>query len=90
MITPVIVIVHEGIDVGLEVARQIVVLQQHPVLHRLMPALNLALRHRMVRPTSGVCHLLVFEPVSQLVGDVARAIVGEQPRAVSDGCAIEP
>jgi hypothetical protein len=39
----VIVMLDEGPDLGLEVTGQVVILQQHPVLQRLMPALNLAL-----------------------------------------------
>jgi len=39
----IVVMIDEGADLVFEVARQIVVFQQYPVLQRLMPALNLAL-----------------------------------------------
>ena len=42
----VIVVLDEAIDVGFEVARQVVVLKQDAVLERLMPALDLSLRLR--------------------------------------------
>ncbi len=40
--------VDEDLDSGLKFARQVVILQQQPFLRRLMPAFNLALRHRMI------------------------------------------
>ena len=43
MIALVVVVLDEAIDVGFEVARQIIVLQQDAVLERLVPALDLAL-----------------------------------------------
>jgi hypothetical protein len=41
MIAQVIVIGDEGLDLGFEIARQVIVLEQDPVLERLMPALDL-------------------------------------------------
>ncbi len=41
-------------------------LQQYPVLQRLVPALDLALRLRMVRRTTNVAHAVVAEPVSEI------------------------
>src|SRR3974377_1610397 len=49
MIAQMIVMLHEGIDLGFEIARQVVVFQQDAVLERLVPALDLALGHGMVR-----------------------------------------
>ena len=43
MIALVVVVDDEGLDLGFEVARKIVVLQQDPVFQGLMPALDLAL-----------------------------------------------
>ena len=48
MISLVVVVPDEATDVGLEVARQIIVLQQDAVLERLVPAFDLALGLRMV------------------------------------------
>ena len=43
MVTPVVVVIDEVVDLGLEVAGQIVALQQDAVLQCLVPALDLAL-----------------------------------------------
>ena len=43
VVAVVVVMIDEGADLVFEVARQIVVFQQYPVLQGLMPALNLAL-----------------------------------------------
>jgi hypothetical protein len=42
-----VVVIDECVDLGLEVAGQIIVLKQDAVLERLMPALDLALRSRV-------------------------------------------
>ena len=47
VIAAMVVVVDEGVDLGFQVARQIIVLKQDPVLERLMPALDLALRLRV-------------------------------------------
>src|SRR5437588_277431 len=43
-----------------------------------MPALDLALGHRMIRGATHVLDLAVLEPFGQLAGDVARSVVGQQ------------
>ena len=43
MVTPVIVVLDEGRDLGCEITGQIVVLEQNAVLERLVPAFDLAL-----------------------------------------------
>ena len=43
VVTLVVVMIDEGVDLGLKMAGQIVVLQQNAVLQRLVPALDLAL-----------------------------------------------
>ncbi len=48
VVAVVIVKIDEGTDLVFEVARQIVVFQQDPVLQRLMPALDLALGLRVI------------------------------------------
>ncbi len=48
VIAVVVVVGDEGLDLSLEVARQIVVLQQDPVLQRLVPSLDLALGLRVI------------------------------------------
>ena len=49
MVTPVIVVLDEGRDLGCEITRQIVVLEENAVLERLVAAFDLALGLRMAR-----------------------------------------
>ena len=53
VVTKVIVVGDEGIDLSLEVAGQIVVLEQDAVLWRLVPALDLALGHGVIGERRG-------------------------------------
>jgi hypothetical protein len=50
VVTLVVVVIDEGVDLGLEIAGQIVVLEQDAVLQRLVPAFNLALGDGRARP----------------------------------------
>ena len=54
MVAPVIAVLDEGLDVGLERTRQRVVFQQDPMLQGLMPALALALGLRVIRRAANV------------------------------------
>jgi hypothetical protein len=83
VISQVIVVGDEGRDLGFEIARQVIVLEQDTVLERVMPALDLALGHRMIRRTT-VLHVLAVEPFRQVRRDVAGAVVGEKPWPVDD------
>ena len=76
----VIVVLHEGPDLLLEIARKEVVLEQDPVLQRLVPALDFALRLRVPGRAPDVGHALVLQPVREVAGDVARAVVAQEPR----------
>ena len=78
----VIVVLDEGLDLLFEIAGQEVVLQQHAVLERLVPALDLALGLRMERCAAHMIHCLPVEIVGQFAGDVAGAIVAGQARPV--------
>ena len=49
VVAPVVVVLDEGAELGFEIAGQIIVLEQDPVLQRLVPALDLALGLGMVR-----------------------------------------
>ena len=62
--------VHEGLDLSFEFSGQEVVLEQHPVLQRLMPTLDLALGLGMVGCTTDVPDTPVVEPFGQIAGDV--------------------
>lgn len=61
VIAPVVVVIDEGCDLGFEIARQEVVLQQDSVLQRLVPALDLALGLGMARCTPGVIHVAILK-----------------------------
>ena len=63
-------------DALLELTRQVVVLQQNSVFHRSMKSFDLALCHRMIRPTADVVDALVIEPVAKLAGDIESPLAG--------------
>ncbi len=63
VIATVVVVGDKGIDLGFEASGQEVVFQEDPVLQRLMPTLDLALRLGMVRGTANVADAVVAEPV---------------------------
>ena len=56
----IVVIVDECADLTLKVAGLIVVFEQNPVLHRLMPALNFALGLRVQWRTADMRHFLIL------------------------------
>ena len=64
MIAQVVVFGDEGLDLGFEIARQIIVLEQDPVLERLMPALDFSLGHWMVRRATDMRHVLAIQAIS--------------------------
>ena len=55
-----------------------------------MPALDLALGHRMVRCATDMRHVLAIEPFRQICRDVAGAVIGEKPWPVDDLRLAEP
>src|SRR3712207_878776 len=59
----VVVVLHKGADLRLQIARQVVVLQQDAVLERLVPALDLALRLRMAGSPPDVHHAPARKPL---------------------------
>ena len=79
-----VVVVDEGFDLGFEIIRQEVGLQQDAVLQSLMPPLNLALGLRVIRCPARVLHAFVLQPLSQIPRDVAGSVVVEQARLVND------
>lgn len=66
MIALVIVVIHEAPDPLVQLARQVVVLQQNLVLQRLVPTLDLTLRLRVIRPSSSVPHAVLFQEVCHI------------------------
>lgn len=73
MVSAVVVVIDEGIDLGLEIAGQIVVLEQDAVLQRLVPAFDLALGLGMEGSAPDVPDAAVLEPFRQIAGDGANA-----------------
>ena len=88
VVTLVVVILDEGTDLTLKIARKIVVFQEDAVFHCLMPALDLALGLRVEGRAADVLHFLSLQPFRQVAGDVARAIITEQTRLVTQDCLI--
>ena len=84
VVSQVIVVGDEVADLGFEITRQIVVLEQDAVLQRLVPALDLALGLGMERRASDMIDAMIFEPFGQITGNVARPVVAQQPGAVGD------
>ena len=66
VIAPMVVVIDEGLDLTLEVTRQVVVFQQDAVFERLMRTLDLTLGLRMVRGAADMAHAMVVEPVGQI------------------------
>src|ERR1700746_988660 len=62
VVAAVVVVVDERGDLGFEIARQEVVFQQDAVLQGLVPALDLALSHRMIGRAAQMFDLPVGEP----------------------------
>ncbi len=86
----VVVMLDEGFDLLLEVARQEVVFQEDTVLQGLVPALDLALGLGMHRSAAHMAHLIGFDIFRQFTGDVTRAIVAEQPWLMEHRGAVAP
>src|SRR5438105_14563595 len=49
-----------------------------------MPALDLALGHRMIGRAAQVFYVAVVEPFGQVVGDVAGTVVGQEPGPIGE------
>ena len=76
--------IDKSVDLLLEIARQIVMLEKQAIFQRLMPALNLALGLRMTRRAANIIDAFSTQPSCQVFGHIARAIVGEQTRPWAD------
>lgn len=71
VVTLVVVVLDEGLDLGLKVAGQEVVLEQDAVFQGLVPALDLALGLRVARCAADVAHLVGFDVFHQFASDIA-------------------
>ena len=60
VVAPVIVVLDEARDLGFEIARQVIVLEQNAVLERLVSAFDLALGLRMARCATNMHHAAVL------------------------------
>src|SRR5262249_58188273 len=67
VVSTVVVVADELLDALFELSWQVVVVQQDPVFHRAMISLDLALRHRVVRPAADMSDAVVLEPLAKLV-----------------------
>ena len=79
MITLVVIMLNERLDLGFEIAGKEVILEQDAVLQGLVPALYFALGLRMIRRAAHMLHLFVFQPHGQIAGDVAGTVIRQQP-----------
>ena len=70
VIALVIVMLDESGDLVFQMPWQVIVLQQDTVFQGLMPTLDLALGLGMMWRTADMVHLLVFQPLGQIAGDV--------------------
>ena len=78
VVTLVVVVIDEGIDLSLEIAGQVVVLKQDAVLQRLVLAFDLALGLGMEGSAPDVRDATVVEPFRQIAGDVRGTVVAQQ------------
>ena len=75
VITPMIVMIDECLDLRFQVCREEVVFQQDTVLQGLVPSLDLALCLRVIWRTPDVAHFLIAQQFSQLTRYLAGSIV---------------
>lgn len=70
-----VVAIGEGVDLGLKIIRQVVVLERDAVLQHLVLALDLALGLEMVGTAPDVPDAAVLEPCRRIAGDVRGTVV---------------
>ena len=75
VIAQTVVVRDEGVDLGFEIVREEVVLQQNAVLERLMPALGLFPGSSDDAAHHGCAPWSVAEPFGQVTGEVTRSII---------------
>src|SRR5215470_17966015 len=79
VVSTVVVVADELLDALFELSWQVVVVQQDPVFHRAMISLDLALRHRVVRPAADMSDAVVLEPLAKLARHVGWTVIAQQP-----------
>lgn len=83
VISLVVVIIDEGSDLLLKLARHVIIFQQHTVFHGLVPAFDFTLRLWMERRTAYMVYFLLFQPLGQIARYITRTIIAEQARFVA-------
>ena len=71
VVTLVVVIFDEGADLAFKIIGQILVFQQHPVFHGLVPSLDFTLSLGMERRTAHMIHFVFLQPISQITREIA-------------------
>src|SRR5437016_2084744 len=79
VVSTVVVVLDEILDALFELSWQVVVLQQDPVFYRAVISLDLALRHRVVRPAADMSDAVVIEPLAKLARHVGGTVIAQQP-----------
>ncbi len=79
VVTLVVVVLDEGLDLSLEITGQEVVFQQDAVFQGLVPALDLALCLGVTRGAAYMAHFPGLDVCGQFARDVAGAVIAEQP-----------
>src|SRR5262249_40610801 len=79
VVSTVVVVADDLLDALFELSWQVVVVQQDPVFHRAMISLDLALRHRVVRPAADMSDAVVLEPLAKLARHVGWTVIAQQP-----------
>jgi len=74
VVSLIVVVVDERVDLALQIAGQIIVFQKNSVFHGLVPSLDFALGLRVVWRTAYVIHALFIEIVGQ-IGMLEHALV---------------
>src|SRR5262249_36275477 len=80
VVSTVVVVADELLDALFELSWQVVVVQQDPVFHRAMISLDLALRHRVVRPAVDMSDAVVLEPLAKLARHVGWTVINSRGR----------
>ena len=88
VVTLVIVVLDNGINLHLKVAGQEVVFKQDTAFQGLVPAFDLALGLRMARCAAHAAHFPGLDVFRQFACDVAGAVIAEQPGLVEQGGAV--
>ena len=76
VISLVIIIGDEGLDLIFKIARKKVIFEEDTVLQGLMPALNLSLCLWVAGCAMDVFDLLFIQPFCEIAGNIAGAIIG--------------